>query len=105
MIHFTIDLLESVQVVDLVGAKQPEDAINAGMIDLAMTMSIVATLQVGLASLAAAENLWSTYIVPTAVWSFSAVGIATLVKASIWAFFYAGQNLDGGYWNHRKRTD
>lgn len=100
MIHFTVDLLESVQLVNLVGVKQPEDAINAGMIDLAMTMSIVATLQVGLASLAAAENLWSRYIVPTPAWAFLTAGIATLVGASIWAFSYAGQNLDGGYWNH-----
>ncbi len=100
MIHFSVDLLQSIRLVDLVGAKQPDDAINNGMIDLTMTMSIIATLQVGLASLAAAESLWSSYFVPTAAWCFLAVGITALVGASIWAFSYAGQNLEAEYWTH-----
>jgi hypothetical protein len=98
MIHYTVDLLQSIQLVDLIGGKQPDDAINNGNIDLKMSMAIFSTFQIGFACLAAAEYLWSAFLVPTAAWCFLAAGIAILAGATLWAFSWVGQNLEAGYW-------
>ncbi len=98
-IHYTIDLLDSIQLIDLVGGKPRDDIIASGLIDLSMTMAISATLQLGLACLSVSEYMWSPYLVPTISWVTLAAGIALLAGATIWAFSYAGQNLDAGLWN------
>jgi len=98
-IHYTIDLLESIQLVDLVGGKPRDDIMASGFFDLSMSMAIVASLQLGLACLSASEYLWSSYLVPTVAWCMLAAGIALLAGSTIWAFSYAGQNLDAGLWD------
>ncbi len=97
-IHYAVDLLESIQLVDLVGGKPRDDIIASGLIDLSMSMAISAALQLGLACLSASEYLWSSYLVPAIAWCMLAAGIALLAGATIWAFSYAGQNLDAGLW-------